>query len=140
MEGETCGIDEITGVRSPKCGEGLDCIDTGAGKICEKIVIYATLGGTCGGFNEFTAEPFPDCEPGLVCEDSGIFGIPGAQNVCKIPSPSEPELAKEGETCGGINEITGEPFPDCEEGLVCMSSDQGGFGLVIIGGSAGDVC
>ena len=37
------------------------------------------------------------------------------------------ELAQEGETCEGFNEITGEPFPSCAEGLVC--EDSGNFGI-----------
>ena len=53
------------------------------------------------------------------------------------PYPISPEIVKAGlgEICGGFNEFTGEPFPDCEDGLVCESS-----GLFSIGGSAGNIC
>jgi len=36
-------------------------------------------------------------------------------------------LATEGETCGGHNGVTGRPFANCAEGLVCQST--GGFGI-----------
>ena len=32
------------------------------------------------------------------------------------------DLAKEGQTCGGFNESTGGPFPDCAAGLECKST------------------
>lgn len=50
------------------------------------------------------------------------------------PSPYPTALAGEGETCGGFNEFTGQAFPDCAEGLECVSS-----GLITIPG-AGNVC
>jgi len=37
------------------------------------------------------------------------------EKVCKRPGA----LAQEGETCEGWNESTAEPFPSCDEGLVC---------------------
>ena len=71
-----------------------------------------------------------------MCEDSGLASIGGsAGNRCVRPEP-EPELpAQEGETCGGFNEATGGPFPDCAAGLRCVDS-----GLPSIGGGASNVC
>merc|ERR1719362_836552 len=40
----------------------------------------------------------------------------------------------EGETCEGFNEFMGMPFPECEEGLMCVDS-----GLITIPG-AGNIC
>lgn len=44
------------------------------------------------------------------------------------------QIAQEGETCGGFNEKTGSPFPNCDYGLKCQAS--GGFGI----SGAGNVC
>ena len=33
---------------------------------------------------------------------------------------SSDRLAGLGETCGGLDRSTGEPFPDCEDGLTCF--------------------
>ena len=33
-------------------------------------------------------------------------------------------VAKEGENCEGFNEFTGNPFPNCETGLVCKHTAE----------------
>ena len=50
------------------------------------------------------------------------------------PVPVEPEFAIEGEVCGGFDETTGGPFPDCAYGLLCIESG----GISIPG--AGNYC
>ena len=122
-----------------------------------QISLLAGLGEVCEGFDESTGGPFPFCEPGLVCLDSGEISIPGANNRCARPlvgglttircpggttvecnegvlgcfdgSPSfcPAVLAGLGETCEGFDERTGEPFPDCEEGLVCVGTFEAGI-------------
>ena len=44
---------------------------------------------------------------------------------------TESDLAGRGERCKGLNEITGEPYPDCEDGLTCATIN----GLVSIPGA-----
>merc|ERR1712038_1653178 len=46
-----------------------------------------------------------------------------------IMSAIQQDVAKLGETCGGHNEVTGRPFADCADGLVCQST----FGVGIPG-------
>jgi len=65
-----------------------------------------------------------------VCLDSGVPSIPGMGRTCQRP------LASLNQSCGGFNESTGKPFPDCEEGLVCSSI---GNDWVSIPG-AGNIC
>ena len=48
---------------------------------------------------------------------TGEASIPGAENSCV-------EAAQEGENCGGYDESTGLPFPDCDEDLVCVQTAE----------------
>ena len=61
-----------------------DCVNYGIRTVDSNRL--AGVGETCEGFDESTGEPFPSCEAGLVCEDAGMVSIPGAGNVCVIPS------------------------------------------------------
>ena len=56
----------------------------------------------------------------------GFITIPGRENTCQ----QEQLPAGLGETCGGYDETTNRPFPDCLDGLVCLSS-----GLMTITGA-----
>merc|ERR1712150_133996 len=38
--------------------------------------------------------------------------------------PDGATVAKEGENCEGFNEFTGNPFPNCETGLVCKHTAE----------------
>ena len=49
-------------------------------------------------------------------------------------SKPKPVLAEQGEVCEGLDERTGNPFPSCRGGLVCIDS-----GAITIPG-AGNVC
>ena len=119
--------------------------------------LLAGIGEVCEGFDESTGGPFPDCEPGLVCVDQGQISIPGAGSRCEPPIVGGPTtikcqdgstvncnegvfgcidnspvfcpavLAGLGDQCGGFDELTGGPFPDCQEGLVCVGPV--GFGI-----------
>merc|ERR1711865_207906 len=74
---------------------------------------------------------FPDCAEGLHCEEStgnGMVFIPGSESSCV-----RVEVAHEGETCGGWDEMSSASFPDCAEGLECKEST--GNGMVFIPGS-----
>lgn len=70
-----------------------------------------------------TVTPEVLCEPGAM--DCGNYGEPYFISN---------DLAGIGETCEGFNEMTGAPFPACQEGLVCQDA-----GMVSIPG-AGNHC
>ena len=80
--------------------------------------------------------------PVSVTHDSGIASdsfpyqpVPGspACNKCATVKP-KPVKAKQGEVCEGFDERTGEPFPKCEDSLLCIPSG----GISIPG--AGNIC
>ena len=119
----------------PQCeGESLSCGNDG---LCEE-------GNVCAeffGFQKcFKIWRFDFCSAGC---DEGMVNNPRRYCECITPEeltnmfceapeePAEPEeeepevvFAQEGENCGGFDETTGMPFPDCAEGFVCETTAE----------------
>ena len=72
-------------------------------------------------------------EPLIVRPSFDIKPPVGALPIIDITT-DVPIFAGLGEVCGGFNELTGEPFPRCERGLVC---EDGGFFSIP---GAGNIC
>ena len=104
-------------------------------------VKLAKEGELCEGYNTDTFEPFPDCEDGLTCTLRAGHPADGQEKACFAyadfyaahPIQHHAEVVQHhaevvqhhvevvglGETCEGLNEATGEPYPFCEAGLEC---------------------
>ena len=64
-----------------------------------------------------------------MCKKNGLWFGGESYHIC------EEIRAGLGETCGGFNESTMKPYPDCEKGLKCLRT-----GLKSAGGGASNTC
>ena len=71
---------------------------------------------------------------GIATDSYPFTPKPGQEAQQTSAAPPKPVKAQQGEVCEGFNERTGQPFPSCAKGLLCV--DSGGISIP----GAGNAC